>query len=92
MRMSGPHLAQDFLDLCSVSSFSMTSPIESTLSSNFSSLNWSYSSLETEICGYFFVGFPRAPGISGIMRYMKIKKFPMLSRVSIYLLEKGVYR
>jgi hypothetical protein len=35
---------------------------------------------------------PRVPGISGIMRNMKIKKFPILSMISIYLLRKEVYR
>ena len=88
----GMDKGQGFLDLCSESSLSMTSPIESTLSSNFSSLNWSYNSLETEICGYFLDGLPRFPGISGIMRYMKIKKFPRLSIVSIRLLRQEVYR
>ena len=83
---------QGFLDLCSESSLSITSPIESTLSSNLSSLNWSYNSLETEICGYFLDGLPRFPGISEIMRYVKIKKFPILSIVSIDLLRQEVYR
>lgn len=83
---------QDFFDLCSESSLSMTSPIESTFNSNFSSLNWSYNSLETDICGYFLEGLPRFPVISGIMRYMKIKKFSIVSRISIYLLREGFYR
>ena len=83
---------QGFLDLCSESSLSITSPIESTLNSNFNSLSSSYNSRDRAICGYFFEGLPRVPGISGIMRNMKIKKFPILSMISIYLLRKEVYR
>ena len=83
---------QGFLDLCSDNNLSMTSPIESTLNSNLSSLNSSYKSLDREICGYFFDGLPRVPGISRIMRNMKIKKFPILSILSIHLLSKEVYR
>jgi hypothetical protein len=37
-------------------------------------------------------GLPRFPVISGIMRYMKIKKFSIVSRISIYLLREGFYR
>jgi hypothetical protein len=35
---------------------------------------------------------PRVPGISRIMRNMKIKKFPILSIISIHLLREEVYR
>ena len=92
IHMAGRNEDYCFLDLYSESSLSMTSPIESTLNSNLSSLNWSYNSLDREICGYFFEGLPRVPGISRIMRYMKIKKFPILSIISIHLLRKEVYR
>ena len=92
IHMAGRNRDQDFLDLCSDNNLSMTSPIESTLNSNLSSLNWSYKSLEREICGYFLDGLPRVPGISRIMRNMKIKKFPILSITSIHLLRKEVYR
>ena len=91
-KMSEIDFGQGFLDLCSERSLSITSPIESTLNSNFNSLNSSYNSRDRAICGYFFEGLPRVPGISRIMRNMKIKKFPILSMISIYLLRKEVYR
>ena len=90
--MSEIDFDQGFLDLCSERSLFITSPMESTLNSNFNSLSSSYNSRDRAICGYFFEGFPLVPGISGIMRNMKIKKFPILSMISIYLLRKKCYR
>lgn len=79
-----------FFSRCSAISACMTSPMLSTLSSNFSSRSWSYNSLDNETCGYFLVGAPLFPAISTIMTNIKIKIFSILSRKSIHLLTRNV--
>ena len=87
-KMSEIDFDQGFLDLCSERSLSMTSPIESTLSSNFSSLSSSYNSRFTEICGYFLLGSPRFLSIP-MMIIRRVKtSFPIMHIISTILLAR----
>ncbi len=77
--------------LCSSINALIVSPKDSTLSSNFNSRNSSYNSLDTDIWGYFFVGFPRL-AILRMKTLWELKRLPIISTISTRINKLRCYR